>query len=334
MITIAEPLLPPEVDLKGFDYMPLQIERLLRSRTWIRAKANPALGFYSLNLWATSWHEGPPGSLQHDDVTLADYARCTPIEWMKIRDEALATWALCSADDRLYHPVVCELALSAFLERLKYRKANAKRHHKQFKFNIDVATYQRRISDAAAMLKETAKNATSQIFKQAAKHANGKDNPATLLQGEGEGKKVEGKEGSLFGESLPHSDKESPRIRRERSRAKSASPATSAASGAACLAKDWKPSDDQVAYAVKMGLTSDEADREAHKFLTYWTAGAGEGTRRTPKGWRQSWLTWVGKALKDIPRERGGGSAQGTDYGAIRKRVEAEDAAKKLRGAK
>ena len=36
-------------------------------------------------------------------------------------------------------------------------------------------------------------------------------------------------------------------------------------------------------------------DREAVKFRGYFTDGKGAGKLRNPKGWRQSWMTWVGK---------------------------------------
>ncbi len=39
--------------------------------------------------------------------------------------------------------------------------------------------------------------------------------------------------------------------------------------------------------------------KEAEKFRQYWTAGRGAGTRRSVKGWRQSWSTWLEKAARD-----------------------------------
>lgn len=212
MITIAEPLLPREIDLKGFDFMPLYVERLLASRTWIRARQCPALGFYLVNLWAASWRECPPGSLDHDDLTLAEAARCEGDQWLKMRNEILATWAMCPATGRIYHPVVCELAIAAFRERLNYRKAAAKKHGKRFEFHVDLAMHMQRISDASAALKETAKSAATAISRPPRNLLNGKDDHAMHMQGEGEGKKE--KVENLFGESLPSSDRPSQKTHR------------------------------------------------------------------------------------------------------------------------
>jgi len=117
---LPAPLVPAEVDLRDFAFMPLEVGRLLRSRTWLTAKRRPELGFYLLNLWVASWHEVPAGSLPDDDEVLADFARCTPARWKKLRDELMAAWVRCS-DGRLYHPVVAEKALMAWAGKAKQR---------------------------------------------------------------------------------------------------------------------------------------------------------------------------------------------------------------------
>jgi len=127
---LPNPLVPAEVDLRDFAFMPLDVSRLLRSRTWLTAKRRPEIGFYLVNLWLASWHEVPAGSLPDDDEVLADFARCTPARWKKLRDELMAAWVRC-ADGRLYHPVVAEKAREAWArkatQRDRTRKANAVR---------------------------------------------------------------------------------------------------------------------------------------------------------------------------------------------------------------
>jgi uncharacterized protein YdaU (DUF1376 family) len=118
---LPEPLVPAEVDLRDFAFMPLEVSRLLRSRTWLRAKRRPEIGFYLVNLWAGSWHEVPAGSLPDDDDVLADLARCAPSRWKKLRAEVLAAWLHC-ADGRLYHPVVAEKAREAWAHKLAQRQ--------------------------------------------------------------------------------------------------------------------------------------------------------------------------------------------------------------------
>jgi hypothetical protein len=42
-------------------YMPLYIQRLQRSKAWLRCKRRPELAFYMVNLWMRAWHEVPAG---------------------------------------------------------------------------------------------------------------------------------------------------------------------------------------------------------------------------------------------------------------------------------
>lgn len=51
--------------------------------------------------------------------------------------------------------------------------------------------------------------------------------------------------------------------------------------------------------AEALGWRPAEVLREAEKYRQYWTAGRGKGTRRSVKGWRQTWSTWLEKAAKD-----------------------------------
>lgn len=119
------PLVPVEVDLRDFAFMPLEVSRLLRSRTWLKARRRPEIGFYLVNLWAGAWHEVPAGSLPDDDDVLADLARCAPARWNKLRDDVLAAWVRC-ADGRLYHPVVAEKALEAWARKVRQRERSRK----------------------------------------------------------------------------------------------------------------------------------------------------------------------------------------------------------------
>ncbi|MGL4651266.1 MAG: YdaU family protein [Caldilineaceae bacterium] len=50
--------------------------------------------------------------------------------------------------------------------------------------------------------------------------------------------------------------------------------------------------------ALALGWKADEALREAEKFRQYWVAGKGHGTRRSVRGWRQTWSTWLDKAAR------------------------------------
>lgn len=116
-----DPLVPAEVDLRDFAYMPVQCARLRKSKEWLLAKKDPAIGFYSFNLWTASWHERPPGSLEDDDDVLADSAMCPLARWKKVREKVLRKWVKCS-DGRLYHPIVAEVALESWAAKLANRR--------------------------------------------------------------------------------------------------------------------------------------------------------------------------------------------------------------------
>ncbi|WP_354676771.1 DUF1376 domain-containing protein [Cupriavidus plantarum] len=101
--------------------MPLEINRLRRSKSWLKAKRNPALAFYQINLWTAAWHDVPAGSLEDDDDVLADLAMCDPAKWSKVRDEVMRGWVKCS-DGRLYNPTVCEKALESWAAKVERRE--------------------------------------------------------------------------------------------------------------------------------------------------------------------------------------------------------------------
>jgi hypothetical protein len=119
-IAPAQPLMPSDADLRDFTFMPLDLVRLRRSKAWLIAKRRPEIGFYMLNLWASSWHEVPAASLENDDDVLSDAAMCDPHKWEKVKAEVLRGWIECS-DGRLYHPVVAEKALEAWGRKLEER---------------------------------------------------------------------------------------------------------------------------------------------------------------------------------------------------------------------
>ncbi len=122
--TSAEPLTSSDCDLRDFGYMPLDVRRLLTSDTWLEAADDPKLGHVLICLWAESWHQVPAASLPENDRVLARFAMCDGSEWGRLRERAMKDWRLCS-DGRLYHPVVAEKALEAWLERLAHRRLGA-----------------------------------------------------------------------------------------------------------------------------------------------------------------------------------------------------------------
>ncbi|MGN6085818.1 DUF1376 domain-containing protein [Trinickia sp.] len=132
MSELPSPLTPADCDLRDFPFMPLDVQRLRRSKAWLKAKRTPALAFYMINLWTASWHDVPTGSLEDDDDVLADLAMCDPVKWDKLRKDVLHGWIKCS-DGRLYNPTVAEKAMQAWDSKLdqKWRTecARIKKHN-------------------------------------------------------------------------------------------------------------------------------------------------------------------------------------------------------------
>lgn len=107
-------------DVSDFPYMPLYIARLQRSKAWLICKREPAMAFYSLNLWMRAWHEVPAGSIEDDDDILADAAMADPKTWDKIKDKVLRGWE--RRDGRLFHGFVTTIAETSFEAKTKQRR--------------------------------------------------------------------------------------------------------------------------------------------------------------------------------------------------------------------
>ena len=116
-----EPLVPAEVDLRDFGFMPLDVRRLLTSETWIEAADTPKVGHAAMCLWAESWHQLPAASLPDNDRVLARLAMCDPRTWAKLKQQILSGWVKCD-DGLLYHPVVAEKALESWKAKLSQRE--------------------------------------------------------------------------------------------------------------------------------------------------------------------------------------------------------------------
>lgn len=115
-----------EIDVQCLPYMPLQIERLRKSKAWLRCKRNPEIAFYMVNLWMRAWHEIPAGSIEDDDDVLADAAMCSPEKWEELKDDILKGWE--RLDGRVWHSTVTEIATESAgkLRRNKTRTAAAR----------------------------------------------------------------------------------------------------------------------------------------------------------------------------------------------------------------
>lgn len=112
------PLVPADVDLRDFAFMPLDVRRLRDSSLVAKKKADEALA--AILLWCASWHQQPASSIPDDDFELAQlagYGRAAK-EFRRIRVGALHGFIHCS-DGRFYHPVVAEKAAEAWNRKLE-----------------------------------------------------------------------------------------------------------------------------------------------------------------------------------------------------------------------
>lgn len=118
---LPPPPVPPDVDLRGFPFMPLDVQRLRDSDFAI---ASSAEGFRAgVLLWCAAWHQVPAASLPSDDRLLANLAGFgrDVAGWQLVREEALRGFAACS-DGRLYHHVIAAKALDAWTRKLAERE--------------------------------------------------------------------------------------------------------------------------------------------------------------------------------------------------------------------
>ena len=120
MSDLPEPLVPPEVDLRDFSYMPLDVRTLLSSSLWIKAKRDPRVAHAAMSLWCEAWHQVPCASLPDDDEVLADLASCEPKEWARVKERSLQQFVKCS-DGRLYHRTVAVKALESWEAKVARR---------------------------------------------------------------------------------------------------------------------------------------------------------------------------------------------------------------------
>lgn len=121
---MKEPLTTPDVDLRNFAFMPLDVVRLRDSD--LVAQASDAAFRAAVLLWCAAWHQVPAGSLPDDERALAHlsgFGRDLR-SWRSVRDEALRGFEKCS-DDRLYHLVIAEKAIEAWSKKQAFKKRTA-----------------------------------------------------------------------------------------------------------------------------------------------------------------------------------------------------------------
>jgi hypothetical protein len=117
---LPAPLVPAEVDLRGYEYMPYYGDRLRGSG--LNTRATDAEFRAAHNLWWSAWKEVPAASLPNDDIDLckaADLGRDQQA-WKIVKAVAMRGFVLCS-DGRWYHKVLGAFAIDAWAIRMRAR---------------------------------------------------------------------------------------------------------------------------------------------------------------------------------------------------------------------
>lgn len=157
------PLTPPDCDLRDFACMFLDIVRLFSSD--FHASATDAEWRAGVTLWGKAWHQVPAASLPADDAALArlaEYGRDIA-GWQAVKAKALHGWTLAN-DGRLYHRVVAEKALEAWIAKLGQRKSSEAGNAKRWRKVYDPTAENAAIATAARMLR--ALNPQSSTFRK------------------------------------------------------------------------------------------------------------------------------------------------------------------------
>lgn len=294
-MTHPPPLVPADVDLTDFAFMPLDVRRLRDSR--FTATIGPDAFKVGLLLWCASWHQVPAASLPDDDVELAQLAGFGRVvrEWKKVRAAALYGWVACS-DGRLYHPTVAEKALESWESKLRH--AHGKMSDRLRKVN---------------KARELAKLPPLIVPSFEAWNSGGRRDPVPPEERVTSGGipaekslKGQGTEGTGKGEEEKEKKELAPRPSvAPPPPARSSPPAFDGnnfeslnGKSVVGIAAAWELPEAWGVDAEALGWKPYEVLHEAEKFRQYWTTGNGAGKRRAVKGWKQAWSNWLGKAAE------------------------------------
>lgn len=137
---MTAPLTPPGCDLRDFPKLMIDVPRLFASTFNATASRNPLAWMIGHKLWYRSWHQVPAGSLPADPDDLCHLAELgfDRKSFDKAKALAMRGWVECD-DGRLYHPVVCEVALESWQEKLRQRLASGNGNGKRWGVAFDPA---------------------------------------------------------------------------------------------------------------------------------------------------------------------------------------------------
>lgn len=151
--SVTSPLTPESCDLRDFPRMSIDVTRLFGSSFNAQASTNPIAWMVGHKLWYRSWHQVPAASLPDDEAELCHLAELgfDLKTFRKVRAVAMRNWVKAS-DGRFYHPVIAEMALISWLEKLLQRLKSGLGNAKRWKAVFDASEIEAQIREAAVLL--------------------------------------------------------------------------------------------------------------------------------------------------------------------------------------
>ena len=285
---LPDPLVPAEVDLRDFAFMPLDVVRVRDSD--LAAEETPESCWAAVLLWCASWHQVPAGSIPDSDqwqAKQAGYVARGRIDkaWEAVRDGALRNWIKCS-DGRLYHPVVAEKALESWNAKLAQRA------------RTKAATEAREARRRAQQNQPHVQRDDERDVQRDVQRDDERDDTRDVHQGtgtvkgQGQGHLIPPPDGGGSGAAPSATPPPPPDFDGTNAEVLNGKAVVPLAQGFA-LPEQWGID------AEALGWKPAEVERESEKFRQHWVAGKGKGTRRSVKGWRQSWSNWLEIAARN-----------------------------------
>lgn len=294
---MSAPLTPPDCDLRDFPRMMLDIIRL-RASSFDKIRDDAAWRA-GLNLWMSSWHQVPAGSLPNDEDELTSAAGLgrDVRSWRKVKEAALRGWVLAD-DGLLYHEVVAEIAIEAWLDKLGSRLSSDAGNAKRYGHEFDPARLYGEIRVAAEMLERLNLKSKALRKQHVLKSRKSPDGAPDLLP-------VGEPAGDPLGSQGNRSDQNGVKRKKDK-------PSSSAGEPAKPKADRRKPAveipegfpdaeaiAEQQARAREKGANVD-ASYQAERFRNWAISKA-----QRYADWRAAWRNWMVKAIAEAPKTGG-----------------------------
>ena len=124
---LPSPPVPPDCDLRGLPWMPVDTVRLLDSDLFALASGDEFKA--AVALWCKAWQQFPAASLPNDERVLSHLSGMGK-RWKRVRETALRGFVLCS-DGRFYHSVIAQKALEAWEHREDFKETRNNKTERQ-----------------------------------------------------------------------------------------------------------------------------------------------------------------------------------------------------------